>query len=190
MSETPEAVSAEFHEFLREAAAIYGVMIASLGSMQRELTQFSTLTGMGPEDVVHLATGDMPTERPSDAFAVWTLGRIRAEGQAGGSVPRLLGHQWVSHVYAMWEHAYRPRLASARGVPLGEVVEPLLGDVRHLRHDVLHHRGVATRQHAGRCAILRWFAPGDDIVITGRMVYEFVDAFGLAHPAPDPREQQ
>lgn len=70
MPETPDAVTAQFHEFLRDAAAIYDVMTASMGSMQRELTQFTAQTGMGPDDVLHLTTGDMPTERPSDAFAV------------------------------------------------------------------------------------------------------------------------
>lgn len=158
--------------------------------MRRELTQFAALTGQGPDEVIHLTTGDMPTERPSDAFAVWTRRRIDAEAQPGGSVPRQLGHQWVSYVYAMWEHGFRPRLARARSVALDEVRDPLLGDLRLLRHDVLHCRGVATAENTGRCQRLRWFAAGEDIVITGRMVYEFVDAFGLAHPAPVVGEQQ
>lgn len=190
MPETPAAVTAEFHEFLKDAAAIYGVTTASLGSMRRELTQFSALAGTGLDDEIHLTTGDMPTDRPSDAFAVWTRRRIDTEMQAGGSVPRLLGHQWVSHVFAMWEHGYRPRLAAARGVALGDVLDPLLGDLRLLRNDVLHCKGVATAQNTGHGTVLQWFAPGEDIVITGRMVYEFVDAFGLAHPAPAVGGQQ
>jgi hypothetical protein len=66
--------------------------------MQRELAQFSELSGIGPDDVIHLATGDMPTERPSDAFSVWTRRKIRTEGQLGGSVPRLLGRPRIFRI--------------------------------------------------------------------------------------------
>jgi len=44
--ETPDAATTDFHEFLRDAA-IYGVTTASMSSMRRELTQLTTLTGMG-----------------------------------------------------------------------------------------------------------------------------------------------
>lgn len=31
----------------------------------------------------------------------------------------------MSHVYAMWEHGFRPRLVKARGVALDDVTDPL-----------------------------------------------------------------
>lgn len=155
-----------------------------LGFMRRTFEQVAELTNMGPDDVVHLTTGDMPTERPSDAFGVWTHRRIIESCGPNSAVARQLGHWWVSHVYAMWEHGFRPRLAKARGIALDDVTDPLMGDLRRLRHDVLHHGGIATAEWTGRCQRLRWFTPGDDIFITGRMIYEFMEGFGLAHPAP------
>lgn len=183
-TETPWAVTAQFREFLNDAAASYGALTSGLGFMRRTFEQVAELTNMGPDDVVHLTTGDMPTERPSDAFGVWTHSRIIESCGPNSAVARQLGHWWVSHVYAMWEHGFRPRLAKARGIALDDVTDPLMGDLRRLRHDVLHHGGIATAEWTGRCQRLRWFTTGDDIFITGRMIYEFMEGFGLAHPAP------
>jgi hypothetical protein len=183
-TQTPEAVTAGFHEFLNDAAASYGALTCGLGLMRRTVEQFAELTNMGPGGVWHMGTGDMPTERPSDAFGVWTRRRIAESCGPDGAVVRQLGHWWVSHVYAMWEHGFRPRLAEARGVGLDDVTDPLMGDLRRLRHDVLHHRGIATAGQTGRCERLRWFTPGEDMFITSRMIYEFMAGFGLAHPAP------
>jgi hypothetical protein len=40
------------------------------GLMRRELEAFAAPTNMGPNDMIYLTTGDVPTERPSDAFGL------------------------------------------------------------------------------------------------------------------------
>jgi hypothetical protein len=88
-TETPEAVTAEFHEFLNDAAASYGVLTCGLGFMRGKVEEFAELTNMGPDGVWHMVTGDvLPTERPSDAFGVWTRRRIAESCGPDGAVVR------------------------------------------------------------------------------------------------------
>ncbi|MGH7685403.1 MAG: hypothetical protein ACREN2_01075, partial [Candidatus Dormibacteria bacterium] len=68
-----------------------------------------------------------------------------------GPIEVLLGQQWVTHVFAYWEHYYRPAIAGAIGCDADEVRHDLFGDLRLLRHDILHARGQATRDNTGRC---------------------------------------
>lgn len=78
----------------------------------------------------------------------------------------------------------RTEIAMARGLDCkDDLLNPYLGDLGYIRHDILKHRGVASRKNSGRCKTLQWFKPSDDIFIMDSMVYEFMDGFGLAHPA-------
>jgi hypothetical protein len=183
-SEEAHQATAEWHSFLNDAAASYGALGAGLGFLRRQFEEFARVARLGPDEVVHITTGDGAPNRPSDAFAIWTPRTIRERCTREGLVARQLGHWWVSHVYATWEHGFRPRLAKAQGLQTDELQERVMGDLRRIRHDVLHHQGVATAQWSGRCQRLRWFGAGDEIFVSERMVYEFMDQFGLAEPAP------
>ena len=44
---------------------------------------------------------------------------------------------------------------------LTDVRDDLLGDIRLLRNDIVHHGGIATKANSGRCKILQWFNDGD-----------------------------
>jgi hypothetical protein len=82
-------------------------------------------------------------------------------------------------IYTQWEHNFRPRFAAALGTPLEEVKDDLMGDIRLLRNDVIHHHGIATKDHSGRCKLLRWFEPGERILITYEQVFDFMVRAGL-----------
>lgn len=89
-------MAAELREFLNDAAASYGALTSGLGFMRRTFEQLAELTNMGPDDVVHTATGDVSTERPSDAFGVWTHRRITESCRTGPplrALERLRGSQ-------------------------------------------------------------------------------------------------
>ncbi len=98
---------------------------------------------------------------------------------------RQLGHQWVVFVYAMWEDEMRGRLATAQGIAHDDVKHPILGDLRLIRNDVVHKRGIATSEWTERCSTVRWFSVGDDVFIDNWMVTEVMDAFGLTRLGPE-----
>jgi hypothetical protein len=82
----------------------------------------------------------------------------------------------------IWEHFYRPRLIAA-GAPDDDVNVPAWGDLRHLRNDIVHHRGTASSDNAGRCTVLsHWTVIGDPIQITPTHVAEFMRMVGLGDP--------
>jgi hypothetical protein len=141
---------------------------------------------------VYFGIGDpnLPGARP---YAQWRVSEALAKVAPNGPVDRWLGQQWIVFTFTIWEHDYRCRLAAAHGVSPSAIAHPLLGDLRLLRNDVVHHGGIATDRNAGRCAVLRWFRPGDDIAITGERFVEFVDLFPwqeLASPPPDLQQSE
>lgn len=138
-----------------------------------------------PEDndpIIHLESivPDNPDWPKNPAWlpaGEWRLSEAIRQVQDNGPVEALLGRQWIVSVYALWEDEYRPLLAAARGNSNNEEKYPLLGDLRRLRHDVVHNRGVASLRYTVHCLVLRWFQPGEVIRVDGRHFEEFLRLF-------------
>jgi hypothetical protein len=121
-----------------------------------------------PDPVIYIGTNP-PNNPDTPPYADWRLSEALKQVEPNGAVEIRLGHQWIVFLYELWEHEYRPRLAKVHGRPVGDEKYDLLGDLRHLRNDVVHHHGVATSGNTGRCVLLsHWFQPGDLIRLEGR----------------------
>jgi len=141
--------------------------------------------GANPATPIETSSGPIPGHPGGISLQVWDQTALTDALDDRGVAFRQLGHQWVVFVFQMWEDDIRGRLATAQGVAHDDVKHPILGDLRLIRNDVIHRRGVASREETGRCATLRWFSVGDDIFIENWMVADVMDAFGLTQPAPD-----
>jgi hypothetical protein len=91
-------------------------------------------------------------------------------------------------VNARWEYDVRPKLAASFGCQTSDVRVALMGDLRRIRNDILHHQGVATEENSGKCELLgHWFPPGSEIAITGEHIYEFMQLVPWAELQQDPK---
>jgi hypothetical protein len=93
--------------------------------------------------------------------------------KAGGAVETLLVQQWVVSTFARWECEYRPSLAKLPGVAPKAVKSELFGELRLLRHDIVHHGGVVSSANAGNCSLIDTFAAGD-IVTSGAAHFQVI----------------
>jgi hypothetical protein len=48
-----------------------------------------------------------------------------------------------------------------------------MGDVRLLRHSIIHHRGVALK-NVEACKLLKWFREGDAMILTPQHFEELI----------------
>ena len=94
-----------------------------------------------------------------------------------GEAEQLAFKGWVEQVYKhIWEAQYRNRLKDALGD--GDAIRPLaepLGNFRLIRNDLIHNKGVASAGETGKCTLLRWFKPGDRIVLGMHHVFDFLN---------------
>lgn len=175
----------DFRAALNNAAAVFGIARSALPIAKRELGQFAAMAQMKPAELVHLSlNSDSHMRGRSDAFAAWPLQQLEEALGADGAVARQIGHQWVVHVYHLWEGSFREEIALTRGLnEKNELQNAHFGDLARIRHDILKHRGVASRRNAAKCVELKWFKEGDAIHLQDWMIYEFMEAFGVVYPA-------
>lgn len=172
MAESIQTVLQELQGMLNLAGLTKGFATAGLAEIQRIVAstpRFPT----NPDPTVHIGTGD-PNDARSKPYAYVKSSELPALVARGGSIEIQLGRQWAVSVFTEWENTFRPRLAAAHGCKPNDIQAYVFGDLRRIRHDLLHNRAIASKTNAGQCDVLQWFAAGDEIVITSEHIAEFM----------------
>ena len=96
-----------------------------------------------------------------------------------GSIEQFLFKAWLCEIWDLWESHYRTQLKSTiQG--LSNTIRPrqnVLGDLRHIRNNLIH-RGIARRNEAASCQVLRWFTENENMQIRLRHVFDFLNQMG------------
>ena len=99
----------------------------------------------------------------------------------GGEVEQLAFLGWVEQVYnQVWESRKRNEMIAGLQGP--DVMSPQsdpIGDFGHIRNDLVHHHGIARVEETGKCVVLKWFEPGEHMVLEMRHVFDFLNQIGL-----------
>lgn len=102
--------------------------------------------------------------------------------------------QWFTFIHAIWEEQFRGRIARFFDDPderirQRDVVNDFFGDVRLIRNDYVHNKGIA--DEAVNVKLLRWgFVRGKPLDITAEQMISMIDLFPRAalsvKPTPRP----
>lgn len=168
-----ERVLAELTDFLNQAAIAHAAATSGPHHLREDLSHAPTVPD-NPDPEVYFGIGD-PNLTDHRNYAHLSKFELLDLLRPDGPIEDLLGQQWVTHVFAHWEHYYRPTIAEAIGCEPDDVHHDLFGDLRCLRHDILHARGHATLDNAGRCIRLgHWVVIGQQIQIRNARIDEFM----------------
>ena len=105
-----------------------------------------------------------------------------------GEAEQLAFKGWVEEVYnSIWESRLRDELRDRLRDELRETLKDfeitlkvdVLGDLRHIRNDLVHNKGIASEDEAGKCKVLKWFGPGDHIILGMHHVFDFLNQLGF-----------
>lgn len=174
-----ESILAELNGDLNDLTAAHTFATAGLVRIREFFSQMPTIPE-NPDPLIRIGTGD-PNTPEARQYAQWRRSEAIEQTRPHGTVETRLGQQWITLLYSLWEHEYRPRIAAAHNRDPRDEKYPLIGDLRLMRNDVIHHRGVATSSNTGRCEVLQWFQPGETISLKGEHFEEFIRIF----PWPD-----
>lgn len=102
-----------------------------------------------------------------------------------GDAEQLAFRGWVEEIYnRVWESDLRNAMRAS--FKAGNAIRPTtvaLGDLRHIRHDLVHSSGVASADETGKCAVLKWFRPGDHMLLTMGHVLDFLNEMNMLNTA-------
>lgn len=99
-----------------------------------------------------------------------TLGRIGR----GGANHAFLANMCAVSIYEFWEGRGRAQLAEAFFGKQDVITSDLFGELRVIRHCILHCRGIADGRVA-KCKSLNWFKEGECIAFSGPRLHKIVN---------------
>ena len=98
-----------------------------------------------------------------------------------GEAEQLAFKAWVEETYnIVWESDLRNAIKASFAA--NDAIRPRadpLGDLRLIRNDLVHGAGIASAQRTGKCTVLRWFEPGDPMILTMGHVLDFLNHMSL-----------
>ncbi|WP_374158087.1 hypothetical protein ACEWX3_25790 [Mycobacterium sp. G7A2] len=83
--------------------------------------------------------------------------------------------QLIVTFYTEWEEYYRPALAKALGCKPDDIKLDYFGDVRNMRQDYVHTRGLC--RNAAKNKMLKWFTKGQSMIPTPANYLELLTEF-------------
>jgi hypothetical protein len=96
-----------------------------------------------------------------------TQGEFKRRNEQDGDNCRRLVQMVLVVLYEHWESHHREQIARAMGLESKkQLVSPLFGDLRLLRHVVIHRRGIMDDDTAGRLCVIGRLHGGDPVFFT------------------------
>ncbi|MDD2835605.1 MAG: hypothetical protein PHY05_05590 [Methanothrix sp.] len=89
-------------------------------------------------------------------------GGFKEKNALGGFNQRMVGNMCLVLIYQYWDDHYRKKIAEYAKREKDDIKLDIMGDLRILRHSIVHNKGVLS-DRKGFCKILKWYSAGDEI---------------------------
>ena len=170
-----------------ESTAIHGIFLYGLRRQVVEMNS-TPVHPTNPDPMLYVSDGN-PNLPSTKIQGGWRKSVFLEKAHRDGEFETMLSQQWIVLVFSLWETEYRTRLASAHHCDRNLLQYSILGDLRQLRHDILHNRGLASKEHTGKCEIMSdWFELGQTISLTSDQIATIINEIPFTlmqtHPTP------
>lgn len=106
-----------------------------------------------------------PTVPNARADAQWHKSEIESAIDPHGWLQKVNSQSWIALTEARWECYFRPSIAKLAGVDKNNITSEVMADIHHMRNDVMHNKGFASKGHTLRNKVLKRFGIGQEIIL-------------------------
>lgn len=125
-------------------------------------------------------TNDDPNNIQLETVASIRQGDLVDALKQDGEFDNLNNQAFVVFIFQLWEEHYRGEIAKALGLGnKDEVFCDLLGDIRHIRHSIIHNQAILDHGHLKGLRVLPriWSLQSGNLSLTGEMMIDLLAEF-------------
>jgi hypothetical protein len=149
-----EEYAASFNAEINGTYGLYLDATAGFAALFRRLEETQQEAGATDDSLFFYGRGAPGT--PENVLQHQTTqGILKARIQEGGGNYFRLARLVVVMLYELWETGYRRPLASAAGVRPEDLLVSVFGDLRLLRHEILHNKARLTPETTAKLEVLQ-----------------------------------
>lgn len=91
-----------------------------------------------------------------------------------GAFSNEIAKAFVCTIYSLWDETYRNLIARDAQVDQKKVYADLMGDLRHIRHCIIHSKSEITNEHE-KIKVIKWDLRPGELLITESMFKDLID---------------
>lgn len=114
-----------------------------------------------------------PNINTAQSFHDTTQREFKIRNSEFGGNSKFVGNMCLIAIYQFWDDKYRNQIAKIFEVKKSQVKSDIFGDLRLIRHSIIHHNGVA-KGDVNKCKLLNWFKPNEEILIDQEKLLQIV----------------
>ncbi len=150
MNEAFDDIIREYIDFVNRQVGVYMDALAGFEGhrtrVERQVHRISraiksSIDNTGQRVVVRASYED-PTQPDVIHNRIIRASDYIAANSEGGSNAQQHSQAVLVFLYAYWDEEIRPRLATSKSLDLQEIKSDIMGDLRLLRHNILHNKGI------------------------------------------------
>ena len=177
------ATSQAITDFQRSCQKYFICHYFSVSGLQKHAKELAARSPK-PDNKLILGTGHPDEKRWHAAIS---FGEVIESSQDNGVFPDKIAKSFVTAMYAEWEEVFRHRLASEVGSSAKTVKSDLMGDLRVIRHCIVHNKSVITDEHR-KLKELKWNLSPGQLTITKEMFSSLIDQINTMVARVGPNE--
>jgi hypothetical protein len=157
--------------------------VANAKSVEQVQSQLITVVPPGTDlDARNMFYGHgNPNDQVNRILHRTTQGEYKQRNAKGGHNHVRAAQLLVVLIYEYWDSEHRAKIATAMNLPSpNDLQVPLIGDLRLLRQDVIHHRSLLQLKHVEKLQVLPGFNAGDELTLDGEAVESIVHGLKAA----------
>ena len=113
--------------------------------------------------LVHAKEVGTPPSR--SVLLVTSQGQFKDRNSEQGKNYETLGNLCLVAIYSLWEETYRIQIARLLGISKDDIRYPVMGDIRLLRHAVVHNQSIVDSDKS-RFQKLKFFERGQKVTLS------------------------
>jgi len=164
-----DVVVRDFIDFVNLQVGAYMDAMAGFAGhharVDRQVHRICRANGIKPDGTIVHTSYEDPAQPDFILSRIERADNYLAANARGGGNEQQLARSTVIFLYTYWEDSVRPRLAVARQCAVNEIKSDLMGDLREMRHAVLHSKGLLREKHSKLKVLGDMFTPDEPIRI-------------------------
>ena len=159
----------QVHGFYLDSIAGFHSLLKHIGEAQKQLQSLSSEANQVSVNEVLESIGFSHSALVGKEYAASGVhfaktGNVRKRNERNGKNQQFLGAMCLVILYSYWETIFRNKLSEALGLKSKDLLFPIWGDIKTLRHCILH-KSRLDKGDIKKIEVLTWFCEGDEVII-------------------------
>ena len=187
----------ELYGHYLDSTSGFDAIARSFGKIKSESVLDSPDGNVNDESAFFIGRGS-PNDPTNRMLHRTTVGEFKKRNARGGHNHVRAAQLLVVLIYEYWNSEHRANIAASLNLKnQKELKVPYIGDLRLLRNDVIHHRGILQKKTVRKLEVISGLSAGCELTLDGEAVESMVrevksamDEIVVKTGAPDPEHRK